>query len=532
MCSFLVPDVGSDRPNPHIRHRRVERTPTSAACPPLGHESAPCLRQVGGQTETRGTRGIATGSQSVTRKRFVHENPRPARKIVHKSLVYASRIAVTPCPPAAQMEIRPRVGSGPSVRSLLLGELLGQLGHDATAGRGERVPRSQRRAVDVELRPVDRPERGVQAEAALAVLGRLPRRERGQHHRGEGLVNLVEVEVLQRQAVAGQQPRHRVGRSHEQAVRAVDVVDGSGFRVDEVGQHRDVPLGGPLVGGQQRHRRAVGQRGRVAGGHGGVTQLHAEDGLELGQLLGRGVGAQIVVAVQAQERADQVIEEAAVIGSGHVLVAGSGQGVLVGALDAHLLGGLSGVLAHREAGAGLAVDRDLDADGGRQLADELEPVDVRLGAPQAQQHAAQLVAEGDGRVRRGVHTTGRGHLVPAGSDAVSSRDGRLQAGATGLLQVERRRVRRQRRAQHTLAHEIEITAVFEDGAADHHVELLALEVEAVDQTVQGRGEHVLVGCVRVRTVGSCEGNAITTQDCHPAAAVGLGHGFLQFVGVG
>ena len=150
----------------------------------------------------------------------------------------ASRIAATPCPPAAQIEISPRTGL-PGLL-LLLGELLGQLRDDPPAGRGERVARRQRRAVDVELGPVDRPERGVQAEPLLAVLLGLPRRQRRQHHRGERLVDLVEVEVLQGQPVAGQQPRHRVGRRHQQAVVAVDVVDRGGLAVDEVRQHRQL----------------------------------------------------------------------------------------------------------------------------------------------------------------------------------------------------------------------------------------------------------------------------------------------------
>jgi tellurite resistance protein TehA-like permease len=57
---------------------------------------------------------------------------------------------------------------------LLLGELLGQLCHDPATGRGERVTRRQRRAVDVQLGPVDRTECCVEAEPLLAVLLGLP----------------------------------------------------------------------------------------------------------------------------------------------------------------------------------------------------------------------------------------------------------------------------------------------------------------------------------------------------------------------
>ena len=169
--------------------------------------------------------------------------PTGGRYSARETFSQASRMAVTPCPPAAQTEIRPRTGC--PVSRLLLGELLGQLGDDPAAGRRERMPRGQRRAVDVELGAVDGAERPIQAEALLAVLLGLPRRQRGQHHRRERLVDLVVVEILQRQPVAGQQPRHRIRRRHQQAVAAVDVVHRRGLAVDEVRQHRDRMRGAP-----------------------------------------------------------------------------------------------------------------------------------------------------------------------------------------------------------------------------------------------------------------------------------------------
>jgi len=57
---------------------------------------------------------------------------------------------------------------------LLLGQLLGQLRDDPSAGRGERVAGGERRPVDIELGPVDRAECAVQAEPLLAVLLGLP----------------------------------------------------------------------------------------------------------------------------------------------------------------------------------------------------------------------------------------------------------------------------------------------------------------------------------------------------------------------
>src|SRR5690349_18605484 len=50
---------------------------------------------------------------------------------------------------------------------LALGQLLGQLGDDPPAGRGERMPGRQGRTVDVELGAVDRAQRLVEAQAFL-----------------------------------------------------------------------------------------------------------------------------------------------------------------------------------------------------------------------------------------------------------------------------------------------------------------------------------------------------------------------------
>ena len=206
-----------------------------------------------------------------------------------------------------------------------------------------------------------------------------------------------------------------------------------------------------------------------------------------------------------------------------MLVAGGGEFVLVDALDAHLLGGDGRVLAHRQPGARLAVGRDLDADRRGQLADQLEPVDVRLGPAQPEQHAAQVVAERDRGVGRGVHTTRGRRLVLTQRDAVGHGDGGLQAGAAGLLQVEGRGVGRQRAAEHALAHQVEVAAVLEHRAADHRAQPLALQIEAVDQPAERGGEHVLVGRVGVRAVGACEGNPVTAEDGDPSGVFVVGH---------
>src|SRR5436309_13903239 len=77
----------------------------------------------------------------------------------------------------------------PSTAALLVQQLR-QRRDDPSAGGRERVSGSERRAVDVQLRPVDRAERTVQAEASTAEVLVLPRRQGGQDGAGEGLVDL------------------------------------------------------------------------------------------------------------------------------------------------------------------------------------------------------------------------------------------------------------------------------------------------------------------------------------------------------
>src|SRR4051794_25473455 len=78
----------------------------------------------------------------------------------------------------------------------LLVQQLGGSGDDARTGGSERVSGGQRRAVDVELVPVERAQRPVESQLLLAERRVLPRGQRGEHLRRERLVDLVEVEVL------------------------------------------------------------------------------------------------------------------------------------------------------------------------------------------------------------------------------------------------------------------------------------------------------------------------------------------------
>ena len=167
-----VGHVGTGRRADRARQRRRESVHTaSGRRAHQGQEGSAAERVSTQNQEPRAD--VGSGGQTPTRSYPVYR-PTPRRRYTPGEISsQASRIAATPWPPAAQIEIRPR--TGPPV-SLLLGELLGQLRDDPPAGRGERVARGQRRAVDVELGPVDAAQCRVQAEPLLAVLLGLPRR--------------------------------------------------------------------------------------------------------------------------------------------------------------------------------------------------------------------------------------------------------------------------------------------------------------------------------------------------------------------
>lgn len=105
---------------------------------------------------------------------------------------------------------------------------------------------------------------------------------------------------LQGESVPREQARDRIRGRHQQSVGAVHVVHRGGLGVDEPGQRVQRVAFGPLLGGQQRHRGAIGQRRRIAGSHGGVAALDAEHRLEGGEFPGTGIRPK-VVAVEAQE---------------------------------------------------------------------------------------------------------------------------------------------------------------------------------------------------------------------------------------
>ena len=99
---------------------------------------------------------------------------------------------------------------------------------------------------------------------------------------------------------------------------AVDVVDGGGFGERQVGEDGEAMVLRPGVGGEQDGGGAVGEGRGVACGHGAFGS--AVNGLEAGELVGGGVGAQVLVAGEAEIGRDEIVEESSVKGGGHLAV--------------------------------------------------------------------------------------------------------------------------------------------------------------------------------------------------------------------
>ena len=166
---------------------------------------------------------------------------------------------------------------------------------------------------------VDRAEGFVEAEALLAEDRVLPGLRASPAPGGEGLVDLVEVEVLEGGPLARQHPRHGIGRSHQQAFATVHVVDGGSLGCAQEGERRC-----PWIMAQSSDDSSTADAPSVSG-----VELPAvivavsplpKTGLRVPSFSIRGVGPEVLVALESSERRELVVEEPRVVGRSEVLV--------------------------------------------------------------------------------------------------------------------------------------------------------------------------------------------------------------------
>ncbi|MNQ70730.1 hypothetical protein D3C85_853740 [compost metagenome] len=374
------------------------------------------------------------------------------------------------------------------------------------------MARRQRSAIDVQLRPINRPRRPVQPQAGLGIVLVLPGLQRTQHLGGESLVDFVEVELLQAEPQLGQHPRHGIGGRHQEPLIAVDEVHRRRLSGAEVGQNRQTARPGPVLAGQQHGRGAVTQGGGVGRRQGAVRPV--EHRLHRRQLGRVDVGPQVVVALLPPEGRDLTVKQPGLPGGGGVAVAGDGQGVLILARDAPALGHQLAVLAHRQAGARLGVARRLGPEGGGQAGagQGLQTTEIGLLAVGGQQGLAEAVVQGDRRVRGGVHPARDPDLDLAQGDLVGDENGRLQPGAAGLLHVIGRGVVADGGVQQALAGQGDVARQLQHRPRRHLAQPQAVQVETVGQALQGGGQHLLIGGLGIGGVRPREGDAIAAED--------------------
>ncbi|MNS76615.1 hypothetical protein D3C72_1101680 [compost metagenome] len=380
----------------------------------------------------------------------------------------------------------------------------------------------QRRTQQVDLVRVDAAHWRIQTQAVAAVILALPRTQGAQHLCGEGFVDLVDVEVLQGQAVALEHLRHGHGRCHQQAF-AVHEIDGRHVCVAQVGLRFVAMRPRPLFAGQQYGSGAIGQRGGIGSSQGAAAGHLVEGRLQRGQLLQRSVGAQDVVALDAAERCDQVVEEAALISSSQLLVRGHRPLVLRVARDVPLLGHVLAVVAHALAGTRFGHARELrlelgELEAGGQRADLVAGA---LGTVGRQQPRTQLLAVHDRHVGGGVRTAADAGLDLAQGDLVGNGDDAVQRCAAGTLQGDAGGQRRQARGQRGFAAQVPVAGVLDDRTHRHFAQLLAVQAEALDQRSQRAHRHAEVADIRIRGVLAAERNADATED---GDGTSVGHG--------
>ena len=170
----------------------------------------------------------------------------------------------------------------------------------------------------------------------------------GQRLGGEGLVELDNIDLVERQAGPGQRladRRHRA-EAHQFGLAAGDR-EGADAR-----QHRQPMLAGVILAGHQHRRRAVGQRRGAAGGD---RTRGVEGRGQTGQRRCRGLGPDAAIGLDTGNLDNFAIETSTGARLSRLGLGGGGEGVLGRARQGVAPGKVLGGATHRLVGGGIAL---------------------------------------------------------------------------------------------------------------------------------------------------------------------------------
>ena len=373
-----------------------------------------------------------------------------------------------------------------------------------------------------------RPERRVAAKLLATVIGGLPCLERAQDLRRKRLVDFVDVEILERDAGAIEHRRHRIGRRHQEAFARpghAHIIDRGDGGMGEKSLDRRAARVRPCLAGEQHAGGAVGQRCAVARGQGSgfAPVVH---GFQRREFFEAGVGTQIVVPAQARHWDDQVVVKAFLPRLGTLEVTLQSELILRHAADAPFLGHKLAVLAHRQAGAGLA-----HRGHGRleiawpQSQPGLQSLTERTAAGAFEHDLVEGRAVDDGNVAGGIDAAGDRNVDFSPRDALSELNGGRQAGAARALDIVGGSMRVQAGTERRFAGEIPVTRMLDHCAGGDFAERLALESEFVDQRAQARGQHLEITERAVGAVAARKRDPDAADDGHATQVIR--HGSLS-----
>ena len=198
-------------------------------------------------------------------------------------------------------------------------------------------------------------------------------------------------------------------------------------------------------------------------------------------------------------------------------MAAKGKLVLIGARDLPFLGHQLAMLPHRKAGARFGVGgRAYRNIAQREAAQRACLAGERLFRAELRKPFGERALQLDRRIGHGVGAGGDGGIDLADRDFRRTAERRLQARAAGLRQRNARRILTKLRADDRFARQVEILGVGYDRAADHLVDVLALELIFLDEAVQRRRHEVEIGLVVIAGVASAKGCAHPADDGHLA----------------